>query len=127
MSVKNFRCLSWNARGLCDPSKLIDLKNFLWEHKPHIVAIQETFWKPNFKPYCHNYKVYRLDRPQQTGGGVALLIQREVKSVQIDTPKLAPFEIVSAKVGWQDRYFIISSLYSPKYTKTFKNRVANLF
>lgn len=99
------------------------------QHRPDVIALQETYWSPIHKPYFPNYITYRLDRTTH-GGGVALLIRKECKCAQLPIPKLSPFEAVSAKIWWhgqEDRVITVTSLYVPRYNNTFSRHVHSLF
>lgn len=122
--------MNWNVRGLSrDSHRVLNLKYALQQSNPHVVTLQETFWNEIGirQVFFANYIIHRTDRTGQHGGGVAILVRRDVKHTRLPNYKLKPFEICTIAVQVQGRTIKISSLYSPTHTATFKQRVAALF
>lgn len=105
------------------------MKTSLNQSSPHVVTLQETFLKTTSeKPYFQNYRFLRIDRPDDKRcGGVAMLIRNDVKFTRSTTYALFPFEICTAAIYTGGRVIKISSLYSPKHTRSFKRRIAAMF
>ncbi|KAF8789881.1 Nucleic-acid-binding protein transposon like protein [Argiope bruennichi] len=66
----------WNAGGV--RHKFKELKYFILDWAPDVIAIQETHLRPfdNFK--IPNYSSYRTDRLTHKGGGTAILIKNSI-------------------------------------------------
>ncbi|GBO27713.1 hypothetical protein AVEN_4381-1 [Araneus ventricosus] len=66
----------WNAAGI--RNKINQLKYFLLDWKPHILALQKTYLNPGDRLKFPNYSSYRTDRLTHRGGGTAILIRNSV-------------------------------------------------
>ena len=74
--------ISWNCHSLLP--KLAYFKIKLYNKKPHIVCLCETWLKDNFVPTFINYTTYFLNRPSKQGGGIAILVRNDVPSLKKD-------------------------------------------
>lgn len=118
---------NWNVRGLCSEGKRLELKKALEYHRPHVVTLQETWFKPNTKFFIDSHRIFRVDRSDgRNGGGVAILVRRDMSVKSIKSPSAKPFEVVTIAVSLRNTIIYISSLYSPNHTTTFKRRLAKL-
>ena len=75
----------WNCNSL--PPRKIELKKHLDKYQPDIVALQETFYKPNITHASFNsYVVERKDRPDGIvrAGGLSLLIHDDLSYITIN-------------------------------------------
>lgn len=118
---------NWNVRGLCSQGAIQILTNFLHQYKPHIVTLQETLLKNDNRLYFDQYAVLRADRPDNSGGGgVAILVRRDVRFRVAKVPCIKPFECASISLELNGRIITVSSLYSPRYSPTFKRSIAKL-
>ncbi|GBN74420.1 hypothetical protein AVEN_252266-1 [Araneus ventricosus] len=68
--------ISWNAAGI--KSKINQIKYFILDCKPDIMAIQETHLDPGDKLKISNHTTDRTDRLTHRGGGTALLIRNSI-------------------------------------------------
>ena len=76
--INSINFLNWNARSLKNNEN--ELYNFLNSHNVHLAVITETFLKPDNKVKRDpNFFVYRNDRLDRTGGGVAIIGHRRIK------------------------------------------------
>ena len=69
--------LVWNCYSI--NSNLIEFKNYIYNNKPHIICLTETWLKLIDKFKIPGYKIYRKDR-FGNGGGVSILICDSIKS-----------------------------------------------
>ena len=67
-----FKMLHWNANGISNKSKLTQFELLLERENINIASLNETFFTDEHKPYFKNYFLYRNDRTDSRGGGVAL-------------------------------------------------------
>lgn len=104
-----------------------DLRQYLTANSPHIVTLQETMLGPTNRIYFPNYTCHRVDRPLRNGGGVAILVRRDIRHHRAPTVASKPFELCSIIVSQNETKIQITSLYSPTHTNTFKARLASLF
>ena len=72
----------WNARSL--KSNLAEFKNFLSSHSPHVVCICEPWFTFYFDPKFTNYTLYRQDRLLGKGGGMLILVRKEISHNLLD-------------------------------------------
>ena len=73
---KDLKIINWNCRSIF--SNLGEFQEFLDSSKPHLVGLTETWLKPNKSINFKGYDTIRCDRVNGLGGGVAVLISREL-------------------------------------------------
>ena len=105
--------LIWNARGL--QTNLLEFQNYVYKRKPHIMCITETFLKPGTQFKLKGYAVYRSDRAQGRGGGIAILINDKLPSVENNLPQFAGgcMEVMSARCQLDNGWVNIYNFYNP--------------
>jgi len=82
----------WNADGLRrDIAEVIDYLN---ETSVDIMFICETHLTPNNTFRVQNYTVYRRDRPDRPGGGVAIIIKNSLQHALLPNPQLTHLEAI---------------------------------
>ena len=54
--ISNLEVLSWNCRSLC--SNLGSFKLYLYNDRPHVACLVETWLKPEIEPVFINYTSY---------------------------------------------------------------------
>ena len=86
MSDSYLKILQWNCHSLYP--KLSHFKTYIYETKPHIVCLTETWLKNDRIPNFINYSKYLLNRSDQTGGGIAILVRNDLLSA---SKTLTPF------------------------------------
>ncbi|GIX72367.1 RNA-directed DNA polymerase from mobile element jockey [Caerostris extrusa] len=74
----------WNANGIY--SKLTDFKNFLHNHNPDVILLQETMLKPTQTIFIPNYNFFRNDGPQNPVSGVSTNWKTFTKQLSQITP-----------------------------------------
>ncbi|GBN84505.1 RNA-directed DNA polymerase from mobile element jockey [Araneus ventricosus] len=96
-----------NAAGI--KNKINQLKYFLLDWKPDILALQETHLNPGDRLKFPNYSSYRTDRLTRRGGGTAILIRNSIDhypapiasttfentTIEIHLPNITPITISS--------------------------------
>jgi ribonuclease HI/exonuclease III len=90
--TNNFKCLQWNARGLTK-AKLEEFRQFLSLVKPEIILLSETHWKKSFYVKFKAYHILKKNRPNRSGGGVAILINKQLSFTPLH---LTPHDTVEA-------------------------------
>jgi exonuclease III len=112
MSIESLNILNWNARSIKDNED--ELFNFLRVHDVHIAVITETFLKPNVKVKRNpNYFVYRNDRLNGLGGGVAIIVHRRIKHKISSSFETKVFETMGVTVETQLGQITIIAAYLP--------------
>lgn len=75
-NTNNLKILYWNARSI--QNKIDETFSYLIENQIDIALFQETYLKPT-NSFSHiDFKCYRLDRLDEKGGGVAIVIKRSI-------------------------------------------------
>ena len=101
--------VQWNIRGI-KPQKPY-LQMLIDDLSPSLISIQETHLKPKDDFYVskYHYPILRNDRKDQMGGGVALLIKKEILFTPIHHQIDA--ELIAAKIYIKDKSISICSIY----------------
>ena len=76
----NLKCIYFNARSIVN--KLDDLQLYIDKKKADIISITETWLKEEISDVELNiidFTIFRHDRLNKTGGGVILLIKKDIK------------------------------------------------
>lgn len=77
-----FNFVHLNARSLCPDVKLDEFKYTFSNVNIHAIAVSETWFKTKdtmSRVNLHGYKLYRNDRHQRRGGGVAVYVKDNFK------------------------------------------------
>ena len=94
----SFKILQFNCNGL--RNKIIELLNFMKDENIKITAIQESKLNNNsILPELGDYHLIRKDRLKDAGGGLAFLIHKDVKYINLpDLPPDPHLETLGIKV-----------------------------
>lgn len=115
MAQHNFhaKILFWNANSIHD--KLDELYHLMTIKHIHIACISETFLKPHHKLTSHdNFVIHRNDRIEGRGGGVAIIIKKEISHKILPHTKTSLIENISVEISDdKNKSFIVSSIYLP--------------
>lgn len=68
--------ITWNARGI--RNKHLELFQFLISYNIHICLVSETGLNSNLSIKNSEFKIYRNDRTTSRGGGVAVIVRKNV-------------------------------------------------
>ena len=127
--LPDLKILQWNARSI--NSNKSSLEQLVCDYGVDICLISETWLKQNDHFSLQNFNVFRKDRLDRAGGGVAVLVHKKFKTyIQISFPVL-PVEIEVCGVNIQFNNSIISfiSIYNPPNfftnTDTWNNLLNN--
>ena len=104
--------IQWNARGLYR-SRLEEFRNNLCSINPHIILLSETHWKSQYNVLFSAFNVIKYNRPTQ-GGGVAILIKKNIPFSQINLPLFENLEAVGACIKLKNNTSLnLLSIYCP--------------
>lgn len=117
--------MSWNCRGIINLGIQSILIDYVCKNRLHVVALQETHLNGQ-SLYIPNYKIYRRDR-NNNGGGVALLIRKDISSRQISIGNTHKFETIAVELLSTVGNLVVASVYSPTYTPNFPNVLNTIF
>jgi len=101
----------WNARSI--RNKQIETHNYLIDHEIHIALISETWCKNTDIIKFPNYNCYKLDREGNRGGGVAILVHKEIRHKLLPDMRLRVIEAIGISIKINDRDLYIFSVYFP--------------
>lgn len=118
-NYKDFKILHWNAQGMSNQATIAQLDYVLNKEKVDIALINETFLKKQHKVHINNYKVYRNDREDRPGGGVAIIIHLSIAHTLLPLYKTMNIESASIEVTINNRKIVITTAYSPRYYSSF--------
>ncbi|GIY30973.1 RNA-directed DNA polymerase from mobile element jockey [Caerostris darwini] len=113
---KSLNITFWNANGI--KKRKIELHDFIINHSPDLLLIQETHLQPQDNFFLPNFHGYRNDRinPLQSkaAGGTAIFIKNHLPYHHVPTPPLQHIEasIISLNLPNLDP-IIIASIYVP--------------
>lgn len=106
-------------------SKRIELELLLNLYDIDICMIAETYLKEHHNFNLSGYKIYRNDRTSHAGG-VALAIKANIPHKTIEIGAIRSIENISIQINCLGKSIILTTAYSPKYTKNFTADLLNL-
>ena len=109
------KIIAANVNSIATNERRHNLVQLLKKEDPDFALLSETKLKPFHKPKFKNYNLIRKDRSPANGGGVALLIKKQIKFEQISINRnLAVLEIVAVRIRLQSgSSLVIVSAYAP--------------
>jgi len=87
---ESMRIIFWNANGL--KNKRDSLELFVEDQREDVVLICETHLRPAENPRMKNYDMFRCDRQNGLGGGVAIYVKRSIQKQPLAEPQLTNLE-----------------------------------
>lgn len=106
----NLKICHWNARGL--KNKIAETFNFLVSNDIDIILISETWLKSTDVVLKNsNFKCYRLDRMDKRGGGVCIIIKKNIKHSLLPLFATKVIEAIGISVLSNGNSFTITSCY----------------
>jgi hypothetical protein len=72
--MKPLRIIQWKAQSLYK-CKLKELKYYIRCSNPHIVLLNETFWRDEYIPKFNEFSTFYLKRKTH-GSGIAILVKK---------------------------------------------------
>lgn len=131
MSANNklLNIISWNAQSISNRSKQTEFALLLKQHNIHIACLQETYLKNTSKIYIEGYLIHRNNRGShggEGGGGVAILIKKDLKHQVIDAQSTAAIENISILVPVGNTKIIVTSAYNPQPTPHLRDDLSLL-
>lgn len=75
-NINNIKVVFWNAQSICNKDKIFEFFNFLNEEHIDVGIVTETWLKYKNKLYDDKYVCYRVDRVDESHGGVAIVIKK---------------------------------------------------
>ncbi len=94
--TKLLKIIQWNARKLFK-SKLQEFKFNIRCLNPHIVLLNETFWRDEYIPKFTAFNTYYLNQNTH-GGGVAILVKKSIQAAPMILPQTPNVEAVGTTI-----------------------------
>ena len=111
--------LHWNANGISNYTCQKQLEYILEKKNIKVASLNETYLNETHKVYFKNYVIYRNDRVDSRGGGVALIIRKCIKHKLLPITPTQKIENLSAEIIINNTPIVVTTAYSPKYTSSF--------
>lgn len=109
---KSLKIIVWNSRGI--RHKLVEFFDFLIRVNADVALVSETWLKNDISMNHGNFICYRNDRVTSKGGGVAVVIRKNICHELLPTIQTKLIENIGIKVIFNDNTFInIFSCYFP--------------
>lgn len=121
-----FNILHWNANGISNFSHLKQLECVLEREQIQIASINETYFNEKHKPYLNNYYIYRNDRQNRRGGGVALFVRKTLKHKLLNIIATRKIENISVEITINQKPIVVTTAYSPKCSEFFSEDILKL-
>ena len=118
-----------NAQSITNKLDLI--KHYIGSNLIDIMIINETWLKSNQNPQFHGLDLFRRDRKDRVGGGVAIISKQHLQCIQIEPPQpINEFELLVIKIprilrAHEDLY--IATYYSPPDQLVCKDAINWIF
>ena len=104
-STSTLRCSMWNVTSMVN--KTPDIMEHLLDRDPSIVFLQETWLKTNRNNVTALVKEYdyvllhniRKNREKENGGGVGVLLKKDIKYKRINHSQFTSFEHIIVKIN----------------------------
>lgn len=110
-NINNIKVVFWNAQSICNKDKIFEFFNFLNEEHIDVGIVTETWLKYKNKLYDDKYVCYRVDRVDESHGGVAIVIKKNIKHQLMPAIKTKTFETIAVKVLLDDSEVVIIGTY----------------
>ena len=116
--TENLKIVCWNCHSLY--TKLSEFKTRLYAETPHLVCLCETWLKESRLPSFNNYVSYFKCREARAGGGLAILVRKDVNVSEIDLGHYQQgiLETQSIRVYGINQQLDILNVYNPNQTIT---------
>ena len=110
--TKNIQIVHININGL--RGRKTELIHYLNECNPQFVTLNETRLREYTKIRIPNYHLIRKDRKERAGGGVGILIRKDIKYNEIDTSEFNE-EFLAISFESQGKKIALATIYNPPY------------
>ena len=94
--LSSVNIITWNARGI--KNKTIEFFDFLISKNIHACLLSETWLKPNIALSHQDFVIYRKDRTNKNGGGVAIVIKKGISHSLISDVNTSVIENIGLKI-----------------------------
>lgn len=113
-------CVYLNARSLANKLDFFHYEIFVSNNFPDVVFVTETWLDesyPNSLFDCKNdYQIFRKDRVNGGGGGVAIFVKNSISCQLLDVPLIGELEAMVVKVLINNSSYLLANCYKPHIT-----------
>ena len=111
--MNGLNCLHLNIEGL--KSKIYELEYLLENKNIDIASLNETFLNDltGFVPKFKKYDIIRRDKKDRPGGGVAIIVKKDIHHETINIKGNNETECVGVRLGSGNKHINFYSLYAP--------------
>lgn len=108
----HLKICQWNARSILP--KHGELQNFLHQHSPDVVCLQETWLNPKINFSLPGYNIIREDRMDKTFGGVLIAIKKNIEFTIISDLRIPnQLEWTAIQIEQDNQPLVIFNIYRP--------------
>lgn len=108
----NFRAAFWNANGLAKNRN--ELVHFAERHTLDVIMVNETHLSANSRdPKMGGFTLYRKDRENGRGGGVAIYVKNSINHYPMELPELITLEATAISLVLDGGNIALVSCYLP--------------
>lgn len=122
-AIKKPKILLWNAQGISNKSKQIQLEYFVQRERIDIILLVETFLKQQHAFQLKDFMVYRNDRLNQAHGGVAMAIRKTLQHKFCSPLHTNYIENIAIEIIINNSPTRIIAAYCPKQSTYFENDI----
>lgn len=115
---KILKIVSWNARGI--RYKTDELFQFLDTYEIDICLLCETWLNPNISIRNQHFCCYRYDRHERRGGGVAVLVRKQIRHKLLGRKNTTNIENIGVQIYHNEDIIDIYACYFPGGGKQHK-------
>ena len=125
--ITSINVVIWNCKSI--KNKIFELYNFISKYNIKILILSETWLHPGIKLSIPNFKIYRADRLNREGGGVAIAIHKLLPHQQLPKVNTELIENLFIQIKFNNTFVRLGSVYCPPDIKlnTFNNDINKLF
>lgn len=109
----------WNAQGIANKSKQQLLNHFISIENIDILLLAETFLKPHNTIKFSDFIIHRNDRLQQTHGGVAIMIRKNINHKVRAHFNTKSIENISIEIQINNRPVVVMICHYSTYTRKY--------
>lgn len=124
-SSNSLKLMFWNAQGISNAAKRMQLAAFLADNLIDVVMLAETFLNEQHIFHLPNYSIYRSDRTGH-GGGVAVAVSNKIQHVPVSPIETESIENISINVTVNGRETVIVAAYCPHFSTNFSADVREI-
>lgn len=109
--MSSINALIWNAQ--CIHNKSDEFFAYLIDNNVHVALITETWLKTKHTLFHPKFKIYRFDRIRSRGGGVAIVVNKQIRHKLMPHSNLKVIESICVQIYAEQGTFDLIAVYYP--------------